>query len=194
MCPVHPRETVTFTSGFWDRLLMETNVTRITPWLANTKYACTTYDSFRTWALDPTTQKPIALSSLRPFKNPSELFDYFTKPHGDCHAMGTSIPYITGCESRYFVFDTDNHAVLKVCIGLCIDRPYITVEPLVVLPAKLSVYKIVVRIDLLGLVSSWSFDVTRRTASLFEVKSESIPRPPCVGYLVNLCMTFGEYT
>jgi hypothetical protein len=180
-CRHHHRSILTPAATLWRKSV---NVIRLAlprkPWVCNVKYTPLKYQDFKKSIMRADSTHPIVVSRNHDTPNITTAFDVLLhKPSDNEHLLGDTVPYFSGCTSRFILFSVATHSIFRVFISINTDAPHITVEPIVVLPDDPGIYNLTLSIPCIFFNYNWKIDVTDRGANtVFELPASRLPHPP----------------
>lgn len=145
-CWAHPSQPIAVCGSLWHQTVHTAAKVPMKPWVSCVRYTQLKYEPFQKAMLDPKSTLGVSVSGTRTFSNIATMFDAMGSDPADIK-MGDPIPYVTDTAARFWVYCKRMHVVVKVDIYLADRAPYLSIEPLVVLPDEPTVYKLGVTIE-----------------------------------------------
>lgn len=194
-CAYHSTQAVAFAGSLWHQSVFNRpHQAFIQPYVPNIEYVGESYRDFRGTILRPNNQHCYSIEKNRPQQNTHEHMTYLMNECEASYVLNAKVPYIIGTRSDIFVFDEDKAIILDVSVAIGTEKDGVSIDPIVFLPEKPSVYSITFECSKLHYTYNWQIDSTRRQGKeMLTIPLSKIPVVPFLFCEVDFTISVALY-
>jgi hypothetical protein len=143
---VHHNTTLNTCGSLWHNSVFAVPTKLIRPWVSNVRYTAQKYSKFKKELLAAESTITVGIGTSRLFSNAHALLGALGTLDTDIE-MGDEVPCTTDLSCKYVVYSKAMCTVLRVYARLGGEAPYLSIEPIMVLPDEVGVYRLTATID-----------------------------------------------